>query len=134
MNQAEEIVREYLDAAPRRDFDKIRQLFHEEYSYSGADGERRDGADAGIAVVEMYSRAFPDLALEIQRTHVVDDVVVTEFIARGTHKGRLMDLEPTGRKVEVPVCNVIEVRDGKIYAEREYLDSAYLMRQLDVDA
>ena len=47
---------------------------------------------------------------------------------------RLMGLAPTGRKVAIPVCNVIEVRDGKVYAEREYFDSANLMAQLGVGA
>ena len=51
-----------------------------------------------------------------------------------THQGELMGIAPTGRRVEVPVCNVIEVRDGKIYAEREYFDTAHLMQQLGVAA
>ncbi len=37
-------------------------------------------------------------------------------------------IHDTGRKVTVPICDVIEVRDGKVYAEREYFD----MQQLGV--
>ena len=43
-------------------------------------------------------------------------------------KNELMGFAPTGRKVTVPICDVIEVRDGKVYAEREYFD----MQQLGV--
>ena len=39
-----------------------------------------------------------------------------------------MGVAPTGRKVTVPICDVIDVRDGKVFAEREYFD----MQQLGV--
>ncbi|MBI4571514.1 MAG: ester cyclase, partial [Chloroflexi bacterium] len=38
----------------------------------------------------------------------------------------------TGRKVEMPVCTVLDIRDGKITAEREYMDMAHMMQQLGV--
>ena len=126
------IAREYLEAVPRRDFEKVRQLFHPQYSYTGGDGQRQEGAEAGLAVAQMYTAAFPDMKLEIKRTHVTGDVVIVEFVASGTHQGELMGIAPTGRKISVPVCNVMEIRDGKIYAEREYFDSAVMMQQLGV--
>ena len=30
----------------------------------------------------------------------------------------------------MPVCNVIEIKDGKVYAEREYMDMAHMMQQI----
>jgi len=34
--------------------------------------------------------------------------------------------------VSIPVCHVIELRDGKIYREREYMDMMNMMTQLGV--
>ena len=51
---------------------------------------------------------------------------------RGTHTGLLMDIPATGKAVEVPGCNVIEVRDGLIYREADYFDTGTLMQQLGV--
>jgi predicted ester cyclase len=45
-----------------------------------------------------------------------------------------MGIVPTGRNVSLPACLVLEIRDGKIYAEREYFDMAHLMRQIGVAA
>ena len=135
MTDQTDIMRQYMEAVSRRDFAKIRQLFHPEYSYTSGDGQRKEGPEAGIAVAETYTAAFPDLKFEIKRMHAAGgDLVVTEFIVRATHQGELMGIAPTGRKVEVYVCNVIEVRDGKIYAEREYFDTAHLMQQLGAAA
>src|SRR3990172_9418255 len=122
------IAREYLEAAPSRDFDKVRQLYHPQYTYTGGDGQRQEGAEAGIAVADMYTAAFPDVKLEIKQTHVTGDVVIIEFVAIGTHQGELMGIPPTGRKMSMPVCILLEIRDGKIYAEREYMDMAHMMQ------
>ena len=132
MSDAASIAREYLEAAPRRDFDKCRQLFHPQYSYTGGDGQRQEGAEAGIAVADMYTAAFPDVKLEIKHIHVTGDIVIVEFVASGTHASDLMGIAPTGRKMSMPVCLVLEIRDGKIYAEREYMDMLHLMQQLGV--
>lgn len=53
-------------------------------------------------------------------------------LATGTHLGELQGIAPTGRTVTARVCNVIEVKDGKIWREREYYDALSLMQQLGV--
>ena len=80
----------------------------------------------------MYMNAFPDMKLEIKNTYSTGDIVVNEFIAKGTQKGRFMDIAPTNRPVSVPVCDVLECRDGKIFAEREYSDTGLILHQLGV--
>ena len=126
------IAREYLEGWNRRDWNRWSELLHPQYSYIGGDGMRQDGPEAALAVGQMFATAFPDGKLEIQHIHVVGNVAITEFTARGTQDGELMGIAPTGRSMTLPVCNVIEVRDGKIHAEREYMDMAHLMQQLGV--
>ena len=43
-----------------------------------------------------------------------------------------MGIAATGRKVTMPVVTVLETKDGKITAEREYVDMAQMMPQLGV--
>ncbi len=130
MSDAASIARQYFEGWNRRDWDRWRELLHPEYSYTGGDGVRQQGPEAGLAVGQMFASAFPDGRIEIKQIHDTGNVVVAEFIAQGTHQGNLMGIAPTGRRVEMPVCNVIEVKDGKIYAEREYIDMLHMMRQL----
>jgi len=47
-----------------------------------------------------------------------------------TRMGRLdPEAGPTGRKISIRLCKVLEIRDSKILAEREYLDMADLIQQ-----
>jgi len=133
MQDLKNMVEQIMQAIPRRDFGTIRQMLHPQYSFTSGDGQRQEGPESGIAVIEMYTNAFPDLNLEIQQINVAGNTVVTEFIARGTHRGELMGISPTNRQVRVPVCNITEFRDGKVYAEREYYDTMFLMQQLGVE-
>ena len=132
MSDPATIAREYFEAWNRRDWARSRELYHPGFTYTGGDGQVQTGPDAGIALLQMWANAFPDGKLEILHIHTVGNVAVAEFIGRGTHQGDLMGIAATGRQMSIPVCNVIEVRDGKIHAEREYMDMLHLMEQLGV--
>ncbi len=133
MSDATATAREYFDCWNRRDFTRLRHLLHDQYSYTGGDGRVQKGPEAGLTVAQMWATAFPDGKIDVLGLHSAGvNTVVTEFIGRGTQKGKLMEIAPTGRPVTIPVCNVMELRDGKIFAEREYIDMLHLMQQLGV--
>lgn len=130
MATAETIHREMIEAVVRDDFDRVRELLHPDYTYTGGDGQQQVGPEAGVAVAKMYKTAFPDMRPEILSTITNGDTAVTEFRVRGTHRGDLGGIAPTGKSVDMTVCNVVEVRDGKVYREREYFDSMTMWSQL----
>lgn len=60
--------------------------------------------------------------------------MVVQFDFRGTHTGPLQgpngEIPPTGRAVDVPVCDVFQLRNGKAVGVHSYFDAATLMTQL----
>jgi len=88
---------------------------------------------------EFYSKKFipqmpPDIEMmPISRT-IGNDQLVDEMIAKFTHTIRmdwmLPGLEPTGKRVEVPVVSVVRFRDGKLAHEHVYWDQASVLVQL----
>ncbi len=123
--------RAMLAAVQRGDIGALRDMLHPEYTYTASDGVEQHGPEAGVAVAELYTTAFPDLVLEeVRAWSPAPDTAIMEFRFRGTHTGPLGDVPPTGRRAEGTVCNILEVRDGRIWREREYFDSLALMRQL----
>jgi steroid delta-isomerase-like uncharacterized protein len=127
-----DIAREYTASFNDRKFDRARELLHSDYTYTGPDGREQRGPDAGVAVLKMWANGFPDARIDIQNIKESGDTVVVEFVGRGTHRGDLMGMAPTGKQVNIPVCNILELRDGKVYREREYMDMATMMAQLGV--
>jgi steroid delta-isomerase-like uncharacterized protein len=92
------------------------------------------GRDGFRQFMERFATAFPDMKKEITNQIASEDQVVCEFRLKGTHDGPLRtptgEVPPAGRTVELSVIEVMQVRDGKVAAIRNYTDTATLMRQL----
>lgn len=54
MSGAADTAREYFDAFNRHDWDRFRDLFQPDYSYTGGDGQKHQGTDAGVAMGQMF--------------------------------------------------------------------------------
>jgi predicted ester cyclase len=62
----------------------------------------------------MFFTALPDMHAIIHDQVAVENKVVTRKNLRGTHKGNLMGIPPTGKTVEIEVIDILRVKDGKI--------------------
>jgi steroid delta-isomerase-like uncharacterized protein len=133
MTDATALHREMIGAVLARDWDRLRRLYHADYVYRSSDGVAQTGVGAAVAVAQTYTTAFPDLRIDVAHQWASGDTVsVVEAAVRGTHQAEFEGIPATGKAMVYPHCNVIEVRDGKIYREREYSDAMAIMRQLGV--
>jgi steroid delta-isomerase-like uncharacterized protein len=121
---------EIVDIWNCRDWESLRHILHPDCRYSGPATTELIGPQECISLGRMYANAFPDGKLHIRNIYVFANTSVAELRATGTHLGDLLGMAPTGRRIELDICNVIDVRDGKVYREREYLDMMELMTQL----
>ena len=58
--------------------------------------------------------------------------VLARLRVRGTHKGDLMGMPPTGRKIDIAVLDLFQIRDGKLIEHWALLDNLGMLRQLGV--
>jgi steroid delta-isomerase-like uncharacterized protein len=90
-------------------------------------------ADIGAAVGRIFA-VFPDLNFEGRRQYIREDLVVQEWMARGTQEGPMsrggVEVPPTGKRVEYKGMDVIPIRDGLVARKDVYSDSITLLRQL----
>ncbi len=97
-------------------------------------GERLTGHAGASAYYQRWWRGFPDLTWIPQSRAFTEDGIVSELIARGTHKGEFLGLAPTGRPIEVRVAIFVSFAAGHMASERLYYDLATLLRQLGASA
>lgn len=133
MDNPKQIVEQFMEAVTNHDYPKIQEMLHEDYTYESSDGQRVEGIDGGMARYEMLTAAFPDLHMDIRNMYVDGNTVISEFINHGTHQGEINGIMPTWHPIALPSCNIIEIKDGKIYADRDYYDNAFMMHQLGVE-
>jgi predicted ester cyclase len=73
---------------------------------------------------------FPDLHFELHETIAQGDKLVIVWTVRGTHKGRVMNIPPTGVKVEARGISVLTIQNGKITRSLRVWDVAGMLRHI----
>jgi steroid delta-isomerase-like uncharacterized protein len=128
----EEVVREHMESENTHDFDVTLDTFsHPRYELI-ATGEVYDGTEEVSGYYEESRRAFPDQRNELLALHHADEAVLVEAVIRGTHKGPLRSLPPTGREYELPILAIFEFDGDKLTCERVYFDQMTVLRQLGI--
>jgi ketosteroid isomerase-like protein len=84
--------------------------------------------------LSVLTSAFPDIHRNLSSFFVMGDVVVVELAIRGTHRGELPlpsgTLAPTGRTIDVPCCDVFQLKDGKVASFHCYNAASVMQQQL----
>jgi steroid delta-isomerase-like uncharacterized protein len=128
----EAIVKEHMDSENRHEFGATLDTFHHpRYELIGT-GEVYDGPKEVARYFEDTRHAFPDQRNELCSLHHADDAVLVEAVIRGTHKGPLRNLPPTGREFELPILSMFIFEDDKLVCERVYFDQSTVLRQLGI--
>ncbi|HEX7782246.1 MAG TPA: ester cyclase [Sphingobium sp.] len=138
MPSNEKIIREIYATAEGRgtDVEKLVSLFSEDgYMRDMTTGTEFRG-DAICESIAGFISAFPDVHRELVNLFVAGDVVVVELKIQGTHTGELTlasgALAPTGKKIDVPCCDVFHLENGKVRSFHCYKVDAVMLQQLGV--
>jgi len=114
----ETIVRNFLAAWPRKDIGELVSYFAEDAVYHNIPVPPVVGREAIRKTFEGFLGAF-DIVLDIVNLGTSGNLVFTERVDR-------FDLN--GKKFDLPVNGVFEVKRGKIVAFRDYFDLASFER------
>ncbi|MGF7153490.1 ester cyclase [Novosphingobium gossypii] len=91
------------------------------------------GRDIALVASGMAD-AFPDIHREIFSISATQDLIVVELAIRGTHEGTLMmptgPVPATGKRIDVPCCDVFRMKDGKVASFHCYNAANIMQEQL----
>jgi len=82
--------------------------------------------------VTLYRTAFPDLRLTIEDIIAEGETVMARWSCRGTHKGDLSGIAPTGKQINISGVTVARLSNGKLAEGYVHWDALGLMQQLGV--
>jgi predicted ester cyclase len=123
------IVRRWFDAFNRGDLNAGAQCL-DAGCVLHAPGGDVPGIEGWKQFAGMYRTAFPDCELHIEDILVDGDQVIVRFTARGTHRGDLAGVAPTGRQVAMPCIMISKVVKQKIVESWEVFDQLGLFQTL----
>jgi steroid delta-isomerase-like uncharacterized protein len=97
-------------------------------------GATLHGPDGHKRIALFFAESFPDLRVELTDVFATEDRVALESIVRGTNTGSWNlptgAIPARGRSIELWVCHVFQIRNGKIASHHVYYDMLTQMEQL----
>ena len=129
------VARTLYQARQRRDFDAAVECLDEEVLLLNvATGDVYRGHAGFLEYARGWGSALPDMAFELMKFGGTDGRLVVEYEMEGSHTGSLVTprghLPATGMQVQLRVCDVLEVNEGRITHIRSYFDTSTLLREL----
>lgn len=80
--------------------------------------------------IAFYEASFPRYELIADEMLAEGNKVVVRGRVRGTHKGELLGLPPTGKTVEAQLALIYEIENSKITGHWMLVDNMTVMQQL----
>lgn len=110
------LVRQWIDEVlTRGDIRRIDELFAPNYILHDPSIVQEVHGREGVArFAATFRSASPDICFAIEDQIAEGDMVVTRWTARGTHRGRFLEIPPTGEQMTVTGIEFDRVLDGKI--------------------
>jgi ketosteroid isomerase-like protein len=131
-----EVVRGLYDAFNRRDLDAWLGSFAPGATWHEIpSGEVFDVPDGVRLYYERFASAFPDGQCRDITVRAGDGFAVGEFTGSGTNTGPLLtpegELPPSGKRIDIPFCDVHIVEDGLVARTHRYWDTGTFARQME---
>jgi len=99
-------------------------------SHAPGDPELSRGPEDIKEIVRAYHAAFPDLTFTVEKRVAEGDLVVTRWIARGTHQGEFMGVPPSGRRIEVSGMSMDRISGSRIVEHWNNWEALEMMEQI----
>lgn len=93
--------------------------------------DQPSGIAGAMYFVEQYRKALPDIQFNITHLIADTDYVTFRFVAQATHKGTLMGIPPTGKKVTVSGIVIHKVENGRFAKSWNEVDLLGLKMQIE---
>ncbi|PYT17104.1 MAG: hypothetical protein DMG59_08455 [Acidobacteria bacterium] len=85
-------------------------------------------------LLAKYTSAFPDTKFTLGDLIGDGDLVAVRWTVRGTHRGELQGIAPTGRQVNLTGIMIARIANGKIAETWSNWDALGMLQQLGVAA
>jgi steroid delta-isomerase-like uncharacterized protein len=126
-----EVARRYVDAWNARDSARLMETFRPGGTYEDPSTGGRLGTEALAGYAGGLFTAFPDLKFEwVSMREAGPGAVTFAWVMRGTNRGSLRGLPPTGATIALPGVDLIDVAEDGVRRVRGFFDRAALMEQL----
>jgi predicted ester cyclase len=127
------IARDFFAAVDKQDFNKLNELFSEDFILNAPGLEKSWTKDDVIKDIKKYYTSFSDWHHEIEAMIVEGDKVAVKLVQHGTQTAQYEGIAPTGVKVTKSAFHLLTIINGKIKEWWGLEDDLGMMLQLGME-
>jgi steroid delta-isomerase-like uncharacterized protein len=131
--QNKEIVREVIFAIDNNDFDKLSELFSNDFGLKVPGLEMPLKKEDVFQAIKTHYASFPDWTHNIEDMIAEGDKVVVKLMQIGTHKEQYEGMPATGKKITNPAIHIMTIVDGQVKDWWGIEDNLGMMQQLGME-
>ncbi len=133
IEESKQLVRRfYAEVVGGGDYSNLDNFIAPDYvDHNAAEGSR--GSEVARTHLEAIRMTLPDFTIQIEDIFAEGDYVITRVTGRGTHLGKWMSIEPTGREVRLKGINIDQIKNGRIVEHWGEADTVGMLIQMGVD-
>lgn len=124
-------IQNLTDAWNSYDLERVLPYYSEDYeAVDIGEPQVQHGRESVREMLVRYWKAFPDLRFRVTDTVAEGDRIAISWSAEGTHQGTIMNIPPTGRKVQIRGVSIIDVKGGLVTRGQYIWDLAGMLRHM----
>ena len=128
-----DIIRRYQDAYNRNDLDVLDEVLDPNWTTNGWPEVMPQSIEAAKELYQAFLASFPDLSYETLDLIAEGDKVVQHWKMRGTFKGEIFGVPPTGELMEADGISIYHIAGGKIVQHWAFADDLGFWEQAGVE-
>jgi len=124
------VARMHDELLASRDPSRVDEFFAPEFVSHNMPPGFPQGVEGVRRFMGMFGEALPDVSVEVGPMVAEGDLVSVRTVTSGTHRGSLLGVPGSGRRVSIDGVDIVRVRDGRIVEHWGLTDSVGLLRQV----
>ena len=132
-NQNKEIVREFFSAIDGNKFDRLNELFSNDFALKAPGIETSWKKEDVFQAIKSHYASFPDWTHNIEDMIAEGEKVAVKITQIGTHQAQYKGIVATGKKVTNPSISIMTIVNGQIKDWWVIEDNLGFMKQLGME-
>jgi predicted ester cyclase len=132
-NKNKETVREVFTAIDNNDFDKLNELFSNDFGLKAPGLDTPWKKDDVFQAIKTHYASFPDWTHKIEDMIAEGDKVAVKLIQNGTHKAQYEGISATGKIITNPALSIMTIVKGQVKDWWVIEDNLGFMQQLGME-
>jgi steroid delta-isomerase-like uncharacterized protein len=126
-------ARERVEALFNRgELDRVEEFVTDDFVNHEAWPGEDPGPEGFRLRLSRLRSAFPDMHMEVQECVADGDLVAYRAVLRGTHRGELLGMAPTGRRFAAQQMHMLRLREGRTAEHWATRDDLGMLMQLGI--